>query len=74
MIYIAWVLSLILAFGLGYFFSSLTGKIEQLEVQLQQKADKPEEIEKPSELIDPYDEVQTALYEQKKMMDRLNAR
>ena len=71
MLYIAWGISVIVAFALGYYIRKVTDRIESLEAQLKQKVDKPEK-EAPSQLVDPYDEVQTAIYERDKLMKKLN--
>jgi len=66
-----WALSVVAAFGLGYYFHSLNEKIHRLEQEVRQKIDKPPE-EPSSEIIDPFDEVQQAQYELKKRMQDLN--
>lgn len=68
---ILWALSILCAFGLGYFFRYLTTKIKVLEEQVREKIDKPKE-EATSTLVDPLDPVQEALYRQKKIMQGLN--
>lgn len=72
MIYIAWVFSLALAFLGGYYSKVVVRKVEHLEETIKSKADKPTVEESKSQIIDPYDEVQTAIYEHEKMMKRLN--
>lgn len=71
MIYIAWVISLVAVFLLGYHFRGLTKKIEHLETQVKKKVSKPKE-EPESELIDLTDPVAEARYQQKKLMEDLN--
>lgn len=74
MFYLAFVVSLIAAFFLGYNYRGLTKRVIEIEKTIAQKIDKPKEIEdSPSEIIDPYDSVQQALYEAKKQQDKLNA-
>ena len=73
MLAVAWVTSVVASFILGYYLKFMRQKIEQLEEVVKQKIDKPVETpEPPSLLIDPDDPVQTAIYEHKKMMERLN--
>jgi hypothetical protein len=73
MIYLLWFLSLILAFIAGFKLGDITKKVHQLEEIVKQKIDKPVERPEPtSEVIDPLDEVQTAMYEYKIMMEKLN--
>jgi hypothetical protein len=68
-----WLASVVLAALYGYHFRGLTKKIEHLEQAIQTKVGKQPEPEEPkSEVIDPLDEVQTAMYEHKKMMEKLN--
>lgn len=75
MTYLTWLLSLIAAFYLGYNFRGLAKKVEVLEEAVKAKIDKPPIVEEPeSLLIDPTDEVQTAIYEHNKEMERLNPR
>lgn len=72
----AWVLSLIVAFLLGRYLSNLNKRIVVLEEVVKSKVDKkpePEEVP-PSTLIDPLDEVQTAIYEHTKLMEELNGK
>lgn len=71
MIYLVWIISLIATFYLGYRFGELEKKVKQVQQVLKQKIDKPPE-EPQSEIIDPLDEVQTAMYEHRKMMEKLN--
>ncbi len=69
----AWIITCIGAALLGYHYRGLSKRIEHLEEAVKMKIDKPPEAQEPtSELIDPTDEVQNALYEHKKLMDRLN--
>lgn len=73
MIYLIWLLSLIVVFWLGYKLRDIVSKIEVVQEVLKEKVDKkPEEPEPVSNLIDPTDEVQTAIYEHDKMMEKLN--
>lgn len=72
MIYLAWLLSLLAAFTLGYKIGDLTKQVKTLQQAVKAKADKPAKKEPVSEVIDPYDEVQTAIYERNKMMEKLN--
>lgn len=75
MIYITWILTLIATFLLGYHSRGLIKKIENLEEVIKSKVDKKPEPEEPkSELIDPSDPIQTAIYERDKMMRKLNSR
>lgn len=72
MIYIAWIISLVVTFYLGYKFGELEKKVKKIQETVKQKIDKPKQEEPQSEIIDPLDEVQTAMYEHKQLMKRLN--
>lgn len=74
MIQVAWVLSLIAAFSLGYSFRGFAKRVKAVEVAIAQKIDEPIEVEEesPSDIIDPYDEVAEAKYEMAQEMKRLN--
>jgi hypothetical protein len=72
MIYIAWVLSLAIAFTGGYYSKVVVKRVEVLEETVKSKIDKPVIEEPKSQVIDPYDEVQTAIYERDKLMKKLN--
>jgi len=72
MTYLIWLLSLLASFTLGYKLGDLTKQIKSLQQAVKEKVDKPVKEEPVSEIIDPYDPVQTALYEREKMMARLN--
>lgn len=74
MIYLLWLLSLLIAFALGYKLGDITKKLRAIKELLKEKADKVQpEPEKPvSEVIDPYDEIQTAIYERDKLIKKLN--
>lgn len=72
MIYIAWTMTVIAAFGLGYYLRSLQATIQVLETTIRRKVDKPVEEEPPSVLIDPYDAVAEAKYAQERLMESLN--
>lgn len=70
---LVWVITLVCAFFLGYFLRGLTKKIAQLEEAITMKVDKKPEPEEPkSQLIDPTDEVQNAIWEREQMMKKLN--
>lgn len=68
----AWLLSLVVAALVGYHFKRVEKKVEQLEAAVKLKVDKPVVEEPKSMVIDPDDEIQTALYEHEQMMKRLN--
>ena len=73
MLYIAWFLSVVMSFYAGYKLRDLTKKIEVLQEVVKEKIDKPKEPEEPkSQVIDPLDPVQTAMYEHELLMKRLN--
>lgn len=73
MIYLIWIISLIAIFFLGYHFKGIANRVEVLETAVKLKIDKPKQSEEPkSEVIDPLDPVQTARYEQDKLMKKLN--
>lgn len=70
---LAWVISLIAVFFLGFHIKNIWLRITVLEKQVKAKVDRKKEPEEPKSLfIDPTDEVQTAIYEAKKMQDKLN--
>lgn len=70
---LAWVVSLIAVFFLGFHIKDIWIRITVLEKQVKTKIDKKSEPEEAkSEIIDPTDEVQTAIYEAKRMQDKLN--
>lgn len=71
----AWIISLIAMYCLGYYISSLKKSIIELQTAVKSKVDKQPEPEEPvSTLIDLNDPVQTAIYEQKIMMEKLNGK
>ncbi len=73
MLYIAWIISLIGAFYLGYQCKIILKRVETLEEVVKIKVDKPKISDLPqSEFIDPYDEVQTAQFEHQQMLKKLN--
>ena len=75
MIYVAWVFSLAAAFYLGYHFRGLAKKIEVLEEAVKAKVDKKPVDEGPqSIIIDELDEVQVAMAEHARMMEKLNGK
>lgn len=68
-----WLASVFLAALYGYKLQNWVKKVEHLEQVIQTKVSKVPEAEEPkSVMIDPYDEVQTAIYEHEKMMEKLN--
>lgn len=72
-IILAWIVSLGFAYLLGSKLRDITKKIVELEEVVKSKVDKkPEEPESVSEIIDPTDEVQEAIYEHEQLMKRLN--
>jgi hypothetical protein len=71
MIYLAWIISLIGVFLLGYHYGNISKKVKQLEVEVKKKIEKPQE-EPESMLIDELDPVQTAQYELEQQNKRLN--
>ncbi len=68
---IAWLISLIVVFGLGYHYGSIVKKVKQLEVEVKKKIDQPKE-EPESTLIDPLDPVKAAQYELEEQQKLLN--
>jgi len=73
MLVIAWILSVIVAVFAGYYFRGVKNKIVELEEIVKTKVDKKlPEPEPKSNLIDPYDVVQTAQYEHSQLMEKLN--
>ncbi len=71
---LAWVLSIMGAFYLGYMLSSIRQKLDDMKMVFQEQAEKkkPIEVEPPSSLIDVLDPIQTARYEHEKMMREMN--
>lgn len=68
----AWLVSLVVVFLLGRYLGNISKRITQLEEVVKSKIDKPEEVEPESTIIDPLDPVQEAMYEHKKMTEKLN--
>lgn len=63
----------IIAYYLGYYSRNIEKHIEYLEEVVKSKIDKEPVIEEPkSEIIDPDDPIQTAIYERDKIMKKLN--
>lgn len=71
MIYLAWILTLIASFCLGYKFKHITERVEVIEAEIKKKVEKPTE-EPESFIVDELDEIQVAQAEHKKMLDELN--
>lgn len=70
---LAWAITLIATFGLGYIFRSLKDRVKAVEEMLKQKVDRPKKPEEPqSTLIDPLDEIQEARFEMEQRMKKLN--
>ena len=71
----AWVVSLIATYFLGHYIANITKKVAELEKVITMKVDKtPEPKEPVSELIDVTDPIQTAIYEHKLLMEKLNGK
>lgn len=69
------IIACIASFFLGYHFRGLTSRVAQLEETIKQKIDKPVEIEEPqSEIIDPDDPIQEAIYERDQLMRKINSK
>lgn len=69
----AWIASVIAIFLLGRYIGNITKRIVVLEEVVKTKVSKQPVVEEPtSTVIDPLDEVQTALYEHDQLMKRLN--
>lgn len=69
----AWIVSLAAVFFLGYYLRGLKKQLENIEEVLKSKADKKQQESEPvSQLIDPTDEVQNAIWEHDQMMKKLN--
>ncbi len=66
-----WLQLIIISFFMGYHISRFNKRIEVLEKTLKQKVDKKPD-DPVSEVIDPYDDIQTAKYEHDKLMKKLN--
>lgn len=72
-IILAWTTSLIAIFLFGRYIGNIAKHITELEEVVKSKVDTKPVIEEPSsEVIDPYDPVQTAIYEHSKMMEKIN--
>lgn len=73
MVYLIWLATLVISFYAGYMLRDLTRKIEAVQEVLKEKIDKkPVEPDIKSEIIDPYDEIQTARFERDQLMKRMN--
>lgn len=71
MSYLAWAVSIVASFLLGYSFGRMGQKIKALDMELKRKVDKVDE-EAKSLLVDPTDEIQTAIFEAEQMRKKLN--
>lgn len=69
---IAWVLSAIATFFLGFYIRTLKDTLDATKEVLKTKVEKKPTEEPKSIFIDPLDELQTAEYEMKKRMEELN--
>lgn len=70
---LAWAVTLVAAYVLGYHVRGLAKKIEHLEQVIQSKVDKkPEPPEPVSTLIDPADPVQEAIWAREQELKRMN--
>ena len=68
-----WILSVVCAFWLGHHLRGIAKKIEQVEASVKMKVDKKSEPEEPkSQLIDPADEIQQAMWEREQLMKKMN--
>lgn len=72
-----WLGSLVAAYLLGYQFRLINRRITELEEVVNSKVEEVplivvKEPEVVSELVDPYDEVATAIYEREREFKRLN--
>lgn len=73
MIYLAWVVSLVAVFWLGYKLNKLTFHVKKLAEKIEKKRDKPEPVQTVSDVvIDPLDPIQAAKFEHTQMMKKLN--
>lgn len=73
MIFVAWIISLIAVFFLGYYFRGIHIKIEHIEKVVEAKVDKKPVVEESSTVfIDPYDEISRAQNEHDQLMRKLN--
>lgn len=69
----AWILSLVAIFVLGFYIRGLAKKIVELDQEMKTKVNKkPEPTEPQSQIIDPYDPVAEAVYQHRKMMEKIN--
>lgn len=71
MLYLIWILTLVIAFYLGYQAKQFKTKIDTIEEVVKAKVDKPKQ-EPQSTLIDPTDPIQEARWEQAQMLKKLN--
>lgn len=69
---LAWVLSCIATFFVGYHYRELKVALASLRVSLEKKKDVPTQNEGKSVFIDPLDPIQQAKYEHERMMKELN--
>ncbi len=75
MLYIipAWIISCIATFWLGFWLKGLAKKVIELQEVVKSKVDKKPPVEEPkSELLDPDDPIQEAIWQHKQMQRKLN--
>lgn len=72
MLVLGWIISVIAAACIGYWFKSITAKIQHIETVIAKKVDKPPDTP-DSVLIDPTDPIQEAMLQQQEVMRRLNS-
>lgn len=66
---------MIAVYFLGYYMRGLVKEIEQLKEVVKSKVDKQPEIQEPeSMIIDLTDPVQEAIWEHKKLMEKMNGK
>lgn len=70
---LAWILSIIVALWLGWHLREIRELTQYLKQAIQSKVEKKPEPEKStSTIIDPSDPIQTAQYEHRKLMEKMN--
>lgn len=69
---LAWMLSLVIAFGAGFYISRLRDTITKLQQSITEKVDKPVVDESKSKILDPDDFKREAQLKHDLEMRRLN--
>ena len=71
MIWLAWIISLVCVFYLGFYLKDLRENINSIKTMIKEKP-KPTPLARKSYVIDPDDVQQKAKYEHDQLMKKLN--